>query len=179
MSTPIETGGGAPGLEIDPAPVPSNLAPQTGTKADSKSTPSNPILSTAPTVSSLSEFDESYNILDYDDEKGKGPPPGWPQLAKLIAIHPEFEAFPAFTELNVKSLFYYQAELVKLQDKLREIEWRDYRDQSRNGIQHSFAARADFLLQPYGNEDRREQWELIQQIRKTLKDYSMCYNFSA
>jgi len=42
----------------------------------------------------------------------------WPELAVNIDI----QAFPAFTDLNVKSLLYYQAELTMLKKKLQQME---------------------------------------------------------
>src|SRR6266496_2111991 len=53
---------------------------------------------------------------------------GWPELAKTIEKYPDFEAFPTFRDLNIKSLLYYQCQLSQLREELHEIEWMDHRE---------------------------------------------------
>ena len=53
---------------------------------------------------------------------------GWPELAQLMAQNADLQAFPAFTDLNVKILLYYQAELTDLREELHKLEWRDHLD---------------------------------------------------
>jgi hypothetical protein len=64
---------------------------------------------------------------DEDDERDashdlKQPCHGWPELVKVMVESPGFEAFQAFRDLNIKSLLYYQAELVKLRRQLHALE---------------------------------------------------------
>jgi hypothetical protein len=47
---------------------------------------------------------------------------GWPELTRLMAVNADFQAFSAFTDLNVKSSLYYQSELVYLRKKLHQME---------------------------------------------------------
>jgi hypothetical protein len=48
---------------------------------------------------------------------------GWPELAQLMAQNADLQAF---TDLNVKSLLYYQVELTDLREELRKLEWTDH-----------------------------------------------------
>jgi hypothetical protein len=113
--------------------------------------------------------------LEPKDDLSK-PHPGWPQLAKLISETPDFEAFPAFTDLNVKSLLYYQAELTMLRKKLHAAEYAD----AQQTLDHddlepsAYAKRLDalFLSRSANNPKWQKQWKLIRQIRELLKEYS-------
>ncbi|KUJ08852.1 uncharacterized protein LY89DRAFT_741686 [Mollisia scopiformis] len=60
-----------------------------------------------------------------EDDVNK-PVPGWPSLAKTVADTRGFAAFPSFTDLNVKSLLYYQAQLIRLRKELHKTEFEDY-----------------------------------------------------
>ncbi len=97
--------------------------------------------------------------------------PGWPALARRIANKPAFLAFPAFTDLNVKSLLYYEAELISLRKKLHEEEYNDRFN--GEGPQTSFAENLDFLI-GCGRlrKEKPKQWELIEKIRTILDKYS-------
>jgi hypothetical protein len=66
------------------------------------------------------------------------PVPGWPTLAKVMAQTPDFEAFASFKDLSIKSLLYYQAELIYLREELHKIEWEDNR-QHKNDVKSRFA----------------------------------------
>lgn len=97
--------------------------------------------------------------------------PGWPALARRIANKPAFLAFPAFTDLNVKSLLYYKAELISLRKKLHEEEYNDRFN--GEGPQTSFAENLDFLI-GCGRlrKEKPKQWELIEEIRTILDKYN-------
>jgi len=104
---------------------------------------------------------------------------GWPELAQLMAQNADLQAFPAFTDLNVKSLLYYQAELTDLREELRKLEWTDHLD-GRFRFSDQFCARVDSLLYPKrlsgmaGPEGA--QLKLVFRIRAVLKEYSMNYS---
>jgi hypothetical protein len=113
--------------------------------------------------------------LRLDSEDFNKPLSGWPHLATVIAKNRDFEAFQAFRDLNVKSLLYYQAELVALRKDLHDLEWKNNReDNFRN---HSMLnSHADLLvLTTLKKEDdpAREQMDLVNKIRGVLKEYSM------
>jgi hypothetical protein len=123
----------------------------------------------------------SYPQTLYDDKKDpkydlSTPLPGWPQLAKLISDKPDFEAFPAFTDLNLKSLLYYQAELSMLRQKLHAAEYADAQTLDHDNLEpSSYGKSLDTLFRSRlaKNPKWQKQWTLIKQIRELLKDYSM------
>jgi hypothetical protein len=110
------------------------------------------------------------------------PVPGWPSLANLISENRALEAFPSFADLSIKSLLYYQAELVYLRKALHKIEYRGYYHPSNNGDpSHFFAGNISELHRVrhqaiLANKDCSEQWILIEKIRATLDKY--CELFS-
>jgi hypothetical protein len=108
-------------------------------------------------------------VLDLAEDLTR-PLHGWPQVAKLVSEVPQFEAYQTFRDLHVKSLLYYQAELVSLRKELHAVEYEDARS-SRS----EFAENLDFLFASGSNEDPnlRRQWTLITKIRKVLKEYGM------
>jgi hypothetical protein len=107
---------------------------------------------------------------------------GWPTLAKVIAQKPDLEAFASFTDLNIKSLLYYQAELLTLRKKLHQLEWEDNRrtrdDSSKYADNLDYLIRdRDANVQSIENKAPMqvplpEQWKLIERIRTTLDKYS-------
>jgi hypothetical protein len=107
---------------------------------------------------------------------------GWPELAKAIETYADFEAFPAFRDLNIKSLLYYQCELTALRKELHELEWDDHRNPQLEDAE-TFNSRADFLVysQSQGDADdeheeheeaAQKQMDLINKIRIVLEKYS-------
>jgi hypothetical protein len=127
-------------------------------------------------------FESSITRTDYDDDEDpredlENPQPGWPKLAKLIADNPDFEAFPAFTDLNIKSLLYYQAELSMLRRELHATEYDDAHslDDEVNKVRPSrYAKTLDYLFisRDKNDPELHKQWTLIKDIRKVLKEYS-------
>lgn len=109
------------------------------------------------------------------------PVAGWPTLARLMAQTPDFEAFASFKDLSIKSLLYYQAELIYLRRALHEVEWQDFR-KSELDLESSFADDLTTLIKARENsiEDQEsgkpgklpKQWVLIEKIRSTLEKYS-------
>jgi hypothetical protein len=97
---------------------------------------------------------------------------GWPKLAQELAQTPSFEAFPRFRELNVKSLLYYQVELSALEQKLQKIELDDH---NHTGRRNRYAASAQQMLFPAESTTdpkATEQRQVLQEIRRLLKEYS-------
>lgn len=108
---------------------------------------------------------------DSDDENDvtkdlTNPVEGWPRVALLMAKTPDFAAFSRFSDLNIKSLLYYQAQLINLKKKLHELEYEDKRSQDK--FKEQFASRADFLV----TSEDSEQFQLIKKMRLLLKEYS-------
>jgi hypothetical protein len=105
------------------------------------------------------------------------PVPGWPTLAKVIAGRPDLEAFASFRDLNIKSLLYYQAELIHLRKLLHKEEWACYRQTDDEYHSGFFAENLSLLVSARDDsiEDEEplpQQWVLIEKIRTTLKKYS-------
>lgn len=129
-------------------------------------------VSTSPTTSDCLRC----KSLDSDPKKDFNRPlHGWPELAKTIKQYPDFESFPTFRDLNIKSLLYYQCQLSKMRAELHELEWDDHRDSQCSEVR-DFNSRADFLITSatYPEEDvAREQIDLIERIRVVLEKYSM------
>ena len=149
--------------------VPQNSdAPAKGTKASGPV--SEPV--TAPPPPST----QSRNIGNDARDDINRPVPGWPQLAWLVGKYPPLESFQTFRDLNVKSLFYYQAELETIRKELHSVEWDDYRASSDDN-RSAFARNVDFLLfcrddAENSPEQLPEQWKLILRMRGLLKEYS-------
>ena len=93
---------------------------------------------------------------------------GWPELVDVMVRHPNFESFQAFRDLNIKSLLYYQAELVSLRKDLHEIEWQDHRKGGKAG--KICGDIENLLLTKFGEE--HEQLDKMNEIREVLKKYS-------
>lgn len=98
---------------------------------------------------------------------------GWPKLSRLIAVKPDFQAFPSFADLNIKSLLYYQAELISLRKDLHEIEWTDRRV-SKNEESYFYADDLGSLViaRDKDPDDQPEQWKVMEKIRLVLEKYS-------
>lgn len=116
-------------------------------------------------------YDPKSDPTKYPDK----PLPGWPEVAILIADTPDFQAFPSFRDLNIKSLLYYQAELTYLRESLHRAEYDDFRLKDRHlpGAD-KFEENLDDLIRSQDYEDNcsRKQWDLIVRIRQVLKEYS-------
>jgi len=105
------------------------------------------------------------------------PVPGWPTLAHIISQRPDLEAFASFADLHIKSLLYYQAELIHLRKALHEVEWADYRKSDDDDDSSLFAENLGFLIEARDEsiEQKKappQQWVLIEKIRVTLEKYS-------
>lgn len=116
-----------------------------------------------------------YSSYNFSDDVNR-PVPGWPSLARVIADHPEFEAFPSFSDLAIKSLLYYHVELISLRKDLHKAEWADYRD-LEGGDLTRYAENLSLLIAArekaiQDNTQLPQQWILMQKIRTTLDQYS-------
>jgi hypothetical protein len=133
-------------------------------------TPSS-IQSAATAVDSLGSM--SPRVADREPPNINEPLPGWPEVANIIAAKSEFEAFPSFTDLNIKSLLYYQAELIFLRNKLHKAEYKDfYEGINGNAKASKFARSVESILRCRNSSLESEQWKLIEEIRVVLKKYS-------
>lgn len=104
---------------------------------------------------------------------------GRPLLAQAIAETPDLQIFPSFTDLNIKSLLYYQAELVAIRQDLHKEECKDVFQPSSqltpcysNDLRALIYDRDKSIKDKTGNTPLPRQWELIEQLRTTLEKYS-------
>jgi hypothetical protein len=79
---------------------------------------------------------------------------------------PGLESFQPFRDLNIKSLLYYQAELVQLRQDLHALEWEDHR---KGGGAVLLCENVDKLL---ASAQFSEQLSKVKEIRGVLKEYS-------
>jgi hypothetical protein len=96
---------------------------------------------------------------------------GYPTLAAYMSATPETAIFRRFADLNVQTLLYYQAELVCLEARLRELEVAnsncDYSDSKSR-----YSRDWEWLSHQEPNGAFNDQLQLALRIRTVLKDYS-------
>ena len=98
-----------------------------------------------------------------------------------MSEHPEVFILRRFSQLHVKSLLYYQAELAELEKELDEVEKEDFTSSEalrKNFGEHwkSLAGKGFSALElDEGAESQdprlRLQWSLVLRIREVLKEY--------
>lgn len=129
----------------------------------------------SPTLTNTSNC-SACSKIDWDNPDFiKKPVHGWPELAKAMEQYPEFEAFPTFRDLNIKSLLYYQAQLDDFRHRLQLCEWQDHRGSDGNYFEDSDTFNSDVraLLKCKGTGRSCMQLNLITDMRRVLKEYSM------
>ena len=99
-----------------------------------------------------------------------------------MSDHPEVLIIRSFSQLQIKSLLYYQAELAELEAELEEIEEEDCT--SSDAVRKDFSSHWKSLTTTgsssltLSNEaasqdvGSRQQWKLVLRIRDALKEYS-------
>lgn len=96
---------------------------------------------------------------------------GWPQLVDVMVEHPCFQCFPAFKDLNIKSLLYYQAELDQFRENLHELEWEDH-----HNVDIRLCSDVEILLKSeHEAGDSCKQINMVREMRKVLKEYSKTF----
>lgn len=98
---------------------------------------------------------------------------GYTALASLMGKHPEVAIFRRFSSLNVRNLLYFQAELVQLEIDLRKKQEECAASRQKanpNGNSEALIDWQDCSLKHLKND--KTQWEIFQEIREKLKDYS-------
>lgn len=94
-----------------------------------------------------------------------------------MEIMPEIAMFRRFGALNARSLLYYQNELAHLEEQLKELEAEDAKSPDGKKATYSMNAfwlnTADFEVNGELRDGDMRQRELVLQIRRVLKEYSM------
>ncbi|CZR68131.1 uncharacterized protein PAC_18030 [Phialocephala subalpina] len=97
---------------------------------------------------------------------------GYPKLAALMGKYPILSIYRRFSVLNSRNLLYLQAELIALEDKLKEYTLEDIQSADEKILRH--ARNWQFLGHaPVGNPSCA-QWHTMLAIRDKLKEYNEC-----
>lgn len=115
--------------------------PSTSNSGSERMSPTTTVFSSQPSTPGITI---NHTIGDLSEDDVTKPVPGWPKLARTVADEPAFVAFPSFTDLNVKSLLYYQAQLIRLRKDLHKFEFQDYF--FGDSPQRHFAEDLDWML---------------------------------
>lgn len=94
----------------------------------------------------------------------KSEPAGYPRLAKRMGFIPEQTIIRRFGALNTRNILYLHAELIYLEKSLQEAE-------KKHGSECSSAG-SWLALSQSQSESGKRQWQLVQTIKKKLKEYS-------
>lgn len=93
---------------------------------------------------------------------------GYAKIASLMSHHGELAIFRRFSQLNLQTLLYLQAELTHLEADLKRVAVRDHADPDRN-----LYTKYWWSLAQSEEDEEKEQWDKVLQIREKLKEYSM------
>jgi hypothetical protein len=133
-----------------------------------------PPLSTAPTAietirsTSSGECSVCMSLRESDQDYLEKPCHGWPRLVDVMVERPGFQCFPAFKDLNIKSLLYYQAELDKFRQELRDLEWDHHHD-----VNPRLCSDVEVLLE--AKNEGAKQMKMVKDMRQVLKEYSKTF----
>ena len=92
-------------------------------------------------------------------------PEGYSRLATMMGAHPEVAIYRRFGALNAQNLLYLQAELVDLENQLRDCE----RSSASSDKARDWKALKDSAALP---DPEGKQWRTFSAIRKKLDEYS-------
>ncbi|KAF2439438.1 hypothetical protein P171DRAFT_369901 [Karstenula rhodostoma CBS 690.94] len=95
--------------------------------------------------------------------------PGFPMLAGEMEQSPETAIFRRFASLNARNLLYLQQELIDMENRLKQLEYRD--SVSDKGWRKHYAKNSASLRGSIAFDDPA-QWTLMLQIREKLKEYN-------
>jgi hypothetical protein len=108
---------------------------------------------------------------------------GYDELSRLMSDHPELLILRTYSNLNIKNLLYYEAELANLEVELQEVESanRATGSSSRRDFATSWrrlSTSPDCVSLMTADSHPREgseslQWQIVCRIRDVLRDYSM------
>lgn len=92
---------------------------------------------------------------------------GYPAIAQIMSSHSELAIFRRFKELNSLDVLYAQAELVHLEEDLNELRASDKARAERALYQRDW-----WSLANSAEDEHKEQWQKVLEIRKKLDAYS-------
>lgn len=124
-------------------------------------------------MSQFLPFSERQSGGSFDDVVGdesdfnKLRQPNYAVLAELMGSNKEIAVFRKFDTLNMLVLSSLQAELLDLQHKLEDQILRDEHSEKR-----TLRETSKYFRQMWQADSDSQQWELLLEIRKKLKEYS-------
>lgn len=96
--------------------------------------------------------------------------PGYPRLAKEMSNLPELMIFRKFSALNARNLLYMQNDLMRMESRLKQME---YYDSTKIEGDRDLHARDYRVLRNSALTGDGSQLNLVLEIRGKLKEYSM------
>jgi Family of unknown function (DUF6594) len=91
---------------------------------------------------------------------------GYPQIVELMSNHGELAILRKFDNLSMLNLLHMQAELMHLEEKYYQLSQHDEKRSTR-----AYRSRDWWSLTQPDCEGKREQWDLLLEIREKLKEY--------
>ena len=98
---------------------------------------------------------------------------GYPKVAILQGRNPELGMYRRFATLNARNLLYLQAEIVNLEDQLKEYTMEDINSDEPG--KELFSRNWYYLSRPNESGVHNSQWHIALKIREKLKEYSMLF----
>lgn len=95
--------------------------------------------------------------------------PGYPQLSQYMGLLPQLGIFRSFSALGAKNILYLHAELVALEEELRQAEERDHG--SGDELRVNYRRCWQFLKLSNCSGESRPQFRIVIDIRAVLKEY--------
>lgn len=96
-------------------------------------------------------------------------PPGYPKLADAMNLTPEMAIFRRFGELNALNLLYLQAELMDIEQQLKEAQIADHASSNEH---KSLYSKNWWYLSASAQDGDDEQLRLAEVAREKLEKYS-------
>ncbi|KAI1413409.1 hypothetical protein F5Y13DRAFT_189317 [Hypoxylon sp. FL1857] len=106
-------------------------------------------------------------------EMGLPEPGGYERLAGYMSRHPELGIFRRFGALGHQNLLYLQAEIARVEVRLRVVQERDRNsdDEERKRYGQAWAALSESGESEGSSETDREQYDLIMLLRELMNQY--------
>lgn len=98
---------------------------------------------------------------------------GYAKIANLMTEDPGLAIFRRFGALNMQNLLYLQAELVQLEDELKEQSQLDHSN-AQDKFRYSFSSSWIAMKLSAKEEGSGQQWEKVCEIQEKLHKYCMC-----
>jgi hypothetical protein len=97
---------------------------------------------------------------------------GYNLLAGYIGTNTSLAVFRRFMILNARNLLCMEAEIINLDHGLRHIIGKDR--QAKDGVRNLFEYEIRVLKGPHKTPSDGVQWQRTLELRRLLKEYSMC-----